>query len=171
MLMKFMKPIVAMALVSAMVAGVSQGTANPTAMTGKPLPAFKMTDLAGKTVTNASLKGKVVLFDFWATWCGPCKMASPLMQSLHKKYASKGLVVIGANVLDEEGKAAKYKKEHGYTYRFTTGGDDLLRKGGFRGIPGFIFVDKKGVVRKVQVGFSPEAGVEMENAVKKLLAS
>ena len=157
----------ALALVSAFVVSPAQ---DPEAMRGKALPAFTMKDLNGKTVSNASLKGKVVLFDFWATWCGPCKMASPLMQSLHKKYASKGLVVLGANVSDAKGAAAKYKKEHNFDYLFTTGGEGLLKKAGFTGIPGFIFVDKKGVVRKVQSGFGPQLEADFENAIKKLLA-
>ncbi len=166
--MRFVKPLMAFALLSAMVA--VNGQADPSALKGKALPAFKMTDLNGKAVTNASLKGKVVLFDFWATWCGPCKKASPLMQTLHKKYASKGLVVVGANVNDAKGAASKYKNEHKYSYLFTTGGEELLRKTGFSGIPGFIFVDKKGIVQKVQLGFGEELTTEFENTVKQLLA-
>jgi thiol-disulfide isomerase/thioredoxin len=159
----------AFALVAAVAAVNAQG--DPEAMRGKALPAFTMKDLNGKAVTNASLKGKVVLFDFWATWCGPCKKASPLMQELHKKYSSKGLVVVGANVNDQAGAAAKYKKDHKFSYLFTTGGEALLRKTGFTGIPGFIFVDKKGVVQRVQLGFGEGLGDDFENTVRRLLAS
>ncbi len=159
----------ALALASALVVGNAQ-PGDPDAMKGKALPKFAMKDLNGKPITNATIKGKVVLFDFWATWCGPCKKASPLMESLHKKYASKGLVVIGANVSDAAGSAAKYKKEHKYSYLFTTGGEDLLRTAGFAGIPGFIFVDKKGVVQKVQTGFGEALSADFESTIKKLLA-
>jgi thiol-disulfide isomerase/thioredoxin len=167
--MRFLKPLAALALVYSVAAVNAQ--ADPDAMRGKALPAFTMKDLNGKKITNQTLKGKVVLFDFWATWCGPCKKASPLMQSLHKKYASKGLVVVGANVNDAKGAASKYKKDHKYSYLFTTGGEDLLRKAGFTGIPGFIFVDKKGVVQKVQLGFGDELSADFENTVRRLLAS
>ena len=169
MLMRFVKPLLTLALVSAFV--VSQAQGDPQAMNGKALPAFSMKDLNGKPVTNKSLKGKVVLLDFWATWCGPCKMASPLMETLHKKYSGKGLVVIGANIQDPKGAAAKYKKEHKYSFLFTTGGEELMRKAGFTGIPGFVFVDKKGIVRKVQVGYGTSLEKEFDSVVRSLLAS
>lgn len=144
-------------------------------LVGKPLPAIKMTDLLGKKHTNASLKGKVVLLDFWATWCGPCKAASPTMEALHKKYAKQGLVVIGVNMgEDKPGKAAAagYSKEHGYTYNFTYDNDVLASKLGVQGIPFFVFVDKAGVVRQVETGFSSaQSPAAFEASVKKLLGS
>src|SRR5687768_3814654 len=110
-------------------------------LVGKQAPAFKMTDTKGKVHTNGSLKGKVVLLDFWATWCPPCVAASPTMQKLHEKYAKQGLVVIGANLgehSDPDGTPAKYAKEHKYTYTFTKKNDDYARKLGVRGIPMFM---------------------------------
>lgn len=140
---------------------------------GKPFPAFKMTDTNGKVHTNASLKGKVVLLDFWATWCGPCKAASPTMQKLHEKYASKGLVVIGANAYeqpkDKAGAAAKYQKEHKYTYTFTKDNDKLAASIGARGIPFFVFIDKQGVVREVATGFGGGSAAQFEKTVQSLL--
>lgn len=140
---------------------------------GKAMPAFKMTDTKGKVHTNSSLKGKVVLLDFWATWCGPCKAASPTMQKLHTKYASKGLVVVGANVFEQGPKAATaaadYAKEHKYTYTFTKGNDALAAKLGINGIPAFLFIDRKGVIREVQVGFDESLAGKFEQTVQKLL--
>lgn len=144
------------------------------ALKGKPFPSFKMTDTTGKVHTNASLKGKVVLLDFWATWCGPCKAASPTMQKLHEKYAKQGLVVIGANTFerpnDRAGAAAKYKKEHSYGYTFTKENDKLAQQLGVNGIPFFVFIDRKGVVREVATGFGAgESPAQFEEIVKKLL--
>jgi thiol-disulfide isomerase/thioredoxin len=167
--MKLLKSIAALALVSSVV--VANAQVDPQSMTGKPMPKFTMKDTKGKAVTNASLKGKVVLVDFWATWCGPCKAASPLMQTLHKKYAKSGLVVVGANVSDSPGAAPKYAKEHGYSYLFTTGGEDLQKKFGITAIPGFVFVDRKGVVRRVQLGYGPSLEADFDATVKKLLAA
>jgi thiol-disulfide isomerase/thioredoxin len=143
------------------------------ALKGKPMPKFKMTDLNGKVHTNASLKGKVVLLDFWGTWCGPCKMASPTMQALHKKYASKGLVVIGASVF-EQGNAKQevmaYRKEHGYTYAMTINNDAFAAKLGIAGVPLFVVMDRTGKVSQVVQGFDPKATpAQIEANIKKLL--
>lgn len=151
----------------------SQGGSSLSKLVGKTAPTFKMKDVKGKTHTNKSLKGKVVLLDFWATWCGPCKAASPTMQALHKKYASKGLVVIGANTFDgADGlkKSKAYSKEHGYTYTFTYGNDRFAQSLGVRGIPAFIFIGKDGKVAETQVGFSQQLAPKFEATAKTLLA-
>src|SRR5690242_10908799 len=95
---------------------------------GQLLPEFQMTDLKGNVLTNADLDGKAALFDFWATWCGPCRMAGPMLQRLHEKYADRGLMVLGVDVMEGgdpaavRDQAAAYAAEHQYTYTFTTGG-------------------------------------------------
>jgi len=121
---------------------------------GKPAPAFKMTDLNGKVWTNKSLLGKVVVLDFWATWCGPCKMASPYMEKLHQKYGKQGLVVIGAEAKDAGDPAAAkaYAKEHGYTYLFTTKNDTLTNQLDVPGLPAFVIIGKDGRVVRTQTG-------------------
>ncbi len=126
-------------------------------MEGKALPAFSMKTTDGKTLNNANTAGKVVLFDFWATWCGPCKAASPTMQSLHKQFSSKGLLVIGADTMEEDAgpkPAADYKKQHSYTYTFTYDNDKLTTAWGVRGIPQFVLRDRKGKVVKTWFGFN-----------------
>jgi thiol-disulfide isomerase/thioredoxin len=123
------------------------------AWTGKPAPAFKMTDTSGKVWTNSSLKGKVVILDFWASWCAPCKAASPIMQKLSKTYGAQGLVVIGAEA--EGGPksiAPAYAKEHGYSYKFTTNNDALLATFGPEGIPAFVIIGKDGKVARTFEG-------------------
>jgi cytochrome c biogenesis protein CcmG, thiol:disulfide interchange protein DsbE len=140
----------------------------------KPMIPFKMTTFQGKTLTNASLKGKVVILDFWATWCGPCKLASPTMQAIHQKYAAKGVVVIGANTEGSKTgkKAMAYPGEHKYTYTFTKDNDALSGKLGISGIPCFMFIDKKGIVRSVFTGFDPSASpADFDAVIQKLLKS
>lgn len=151
----------------------SQGGGSLSGLVGKSAPPFKMKDVKGKTHTNKSLKGKVVLLDFWATWCGPCKAASPTMQALHKKYASKGLVVVGANAFDGTDGLAKskaYSKEHGYSFTFTYGNDKFAQSLGIRGIPAFVFIGKDGKIAETQVGFGEELAGKFETTVKNLLA-
>jgi thiol-disulfide isomerase/thioredoxin len=142
----------------------------------KPIPDFTMETTEGKTITAKSLRGKVILIDFWATWCKPCMLASPTMERLHKKFGSKGLVIIGANTGEESSKkgyaAAQYKSEHKYTYTFTRQNDRLAVEWGIQGLPSFILIDKKGVVRE---GFSgwheTQAEPMIEGWIKKYLAA
>jgi thiol-disulfide isomerase/thioredoxin len=149
-----------------------QTTGKPADWVGKPMPGFRMQALQGDPLTNESLKGKAYIVDFWATWCGPCKKASPLMQSLHNGLSEKGLVVIGANAFDGEdgkAKAGQYAKDHGYTYHFTYGNDDLATKLNVSGIPAFFFVGKDGVVRHAFVGYSDASAEKFWLAAKGLL--
>lgn len=154
-----------------LVVGSAPAQEKPNPLQGKALPAFSMKGIDGKPVTNATIKGKVAIFDFWATWCGPCMKASPLMDSLYKKYGRQGLVVIGAKVLDDNGSAVEYKKKHGYSYLFTTGGETLMQPFGFKGIPAFVIVGRDGKVAKVQMGYGPELDAVFEKTVKSLLAA
>jgi thiol-disulfide isomerase/thioredoxin len=144
-------------------------------LVGKKMPTFKLTDTKGKVYTNKSLKGKVVLIDFWATWCGPCKMASPAVQKLHDKYKDKGLVVIGADVMeqspdDAKNGAARYAKEHKYTYNFTPKSDALAKTLGITSIPAFVFIDREGKIAATPMGYSPTIETFFEGIIKKLLA-
>jgi thiol-disulfide isomerase/thioredoxin len=150
-------------------------------LVGKPMPSFRMIDIQEQPITNESLKGKVVLIDFWATWCGPCRMLSPILQMLHEKYAARGLVVIGANTSERNGLglsspikdwAADYAREHHYTYTFTYGNESFERSCRVPGLPTVFLVDKKGVVRDVEEGITPPLAdfqAILEDAVKRLL--
>ncbi|MBX3120366.1 MAG: TlpA family protein disulfide reductase [Fimbriimonadaceae bacterium] len=160
--------------VMAVLLGAGQAQKDPAAelkkWVGKPLPKFSMKTTDGKTVTNASYKNKVVLIDFWATWCGPCKEASPAVDALAKKYKSKGLEVIGATFQDESGKAKEYKAKHKYSYTFVDSADDLGKSIGIQGIPVFILVDKKGVIRHTFFGYSKgKSDKEFEKAIASLV--
>jgi len=73
-----------------------------TELQGKPAPAFTLTTLDGKKVSLADLKGKPVLINFWATWCGPCQLEMPWFEEFSKKYQDKGLVVLGVDQDDED---------------------------------------------------------------------
>jgi peroxiredoxin/YHS domain-containing protein len=71
-------------------------------------PSFALNDLSGQPLSNESLKGKVVLLDFWATWCAPCRKSMPELQALHRKFADRGFAVVGISI--DEGGPAKVKK-------------------------------------------------------------
>lgn len=140
-------------------------------LVGKKVPSFTLTDINGKKWSDKSLKGKVVVLDFWASWCGPCKAASPSMDALQKKYGKQGLVIIGANTSDPKKYSADYKKQHSYTYTFAINAEPLKKKlVGDDAIPLFVFIDRQGVVRNVETGFKPkETPGKFETIVKGLV--
>ncbi|MEI8282572.1 MAG: TlpA disulfide reductase family protein [Armatimonadota bacterium] len=167
--MKILRWVLPVALVYG---AFAYGQKGPESFVGKTVPTFTSKTFDGKTVSNKTLKGKPYILDFWATWCGPCKAASPTMQAIHQKYASKGLVVIGADILEESGGLAiakKYPKEHKYTYTFTTGNEPLGEKLGITGIPCILFVDKNGKVIAVRTGFKKDSPTDFDNLAKSLL--
>jgi len=151
-------------------------------MVGKKAPSFSLTELSGTKFTNKSLAGKVVLLDFWANWCGPCKKASPTMDSLSKAYKAKGLVVIGVNVWEGKGtgkamsdaeikKAVQqYKTTHNYSYAFSYGNsnDALAKSLGYSAIPQFLLINKQGMVvwQGTGIGNLTELPKAIEQALK-----
>ncbi|HAQ67112.1 MAG TPA: hypothetical protein DCR70_05115 [Phycisphaerales bacterium] len=132
---------------------------------------FKLMDLAGKEVTLASLKGKVVLLDFWATWCGPCKQAMPSIQKISEDYKGKDVVILGVNTWEKkEGAGKKYMNDKGYTYGCLLAGDDLAVAYGISGIPTLIVIGKDGKIEKIEVGFGPEGDKGLRTAIDAGLA-
>ena len=136
-----------------------------------------------KPVTLASLRGQVVLLDFWATWCGPCQVTMPKLRTLHERYRDKGLVVIGLTQLygrvrnapltpgEEIGYLRAFKKEQHLPYGFAvaTDSDNDLRYG-VRNIPTTFLIDRKGRIRFIAVGVNELNAQTLEKAIKKLLA-
>ena len=74
----------------------------------RPAPSFELRDLTGSAVSSETVRGKVVLVDFWATWCAPCRKSMPALQALHDRFASRGFVVLGISI--DEGDPARVRK-------------------------------------------------------------
>jgi thiol-disulfide isomerase/thioredoxin len=139
------------------------GTAVPAAdTTAKPAPEIKLKDLEGKDVSLADYKGKVVLVNFWATWCDPCRVEIPWLIDLQAKYASRGFTVVGV-AMDDEGKSvvapfiAKERfdvdgKQLPIDYPILLGTDDASDKfGGILGYPTSFLISRDGrQVMKIQ---------------------
>ncbi len=125
-------------------------------------PAWKLKDLQGKEVSSADFKGKVVVIDFWATWCPPCRAEIPGYIALQKKYADKGLVILGVSV-DEDGAkvVAPFAKAKGINYKMLLFTDDVVAAfGGIEGIPTTFLIDRDGNIRDKKVGMAEEADYE-----------
>lgn len=129
-------------------------------LTGQEAADFTLNDLDGKAVSLKSLRGKVVLIDFWATWCGPCRVEMPRLETLHKEMKSKGLVVLGVNQREEATRARAYIERSGYTFPI------LLDKDGkasdayqVSAIPTLLIIDKAGKISSHFVGLREESAL------------
>ena len=139
----------------------------------RPAPEFALTDLGGKAVSPAALKGNVVLLDFWATWCKPCLAAMPDLQALHDKYKDRGLSVIGISI-DEEAatKVPKFIASKKIQYRIAV--DDAKKPAwdAFRvkAIPAAYLLDRQGRIVAQWTGATPNRE-ELERRLEELLAA
>lgn len=118
----------------------------------------------------SSLRGRVAIVDFWASWCGPCKLVAPTLSSLQDKYGAQGLTVVGiSNDPPEVGARAAQN----LGVRYATGVEktgDASSAYGVRAIPTMFVVDKKGTIREVFIGFHPSHAEALEKLVQQLLA-
>lgn len=130
-------------------------------------PAFTLTDLNGKQISLASFRGKVVVLDFWATWCPPCKREIPDFVDLQKEYGSRGVQILGI-ALDEPDKVQAFARQNGMNYPVLLGTDEVsMQYGGIEGIPTTFVIDKNGKIVSKFEGFRPREVFEGE--IKKLL--
>ncbi|MFO0838761.1 MAG: redoxin domain-containing protein [Phycisphaerae bacterium] len=137
---------------------------------GGKAPNFTLSTPDDKSISLASLKGKVVVLDFWATWCGPCKMAMPGIQKLHEKYKDKPVAIFGVNCW-ERGDAPKFMKDKNYTYGLLLKGDDVAKTYNVSGIPTFYVIGPDGKILFADSGFDKDAGEEkLVKAIEKGLA-
>jgi thiol-disulfide isomerase/thioredoxin len=126
--------------------------------------------IGGAPKTLAQLKGRVVLIDFWASWCGPCRLITPKLSALQARFGAQGLTVVGITT-DEADLAAQYAAKTDMKYGVVVDAQaDTTRAYGITGLPTMFVVDKRGVVREIEIGFDPSRDAALEQLVKTLLA-
>ncbi len=137
---------------------------------GKPAPEFSLKDANGQTVHLSDYRGKVVLLDFWATWCGPCKIEIPWFMEFEKQFKDQGFAVVGVS-MDEDGWSAitPYVKNMKMNYRVVLGNDAVSAAyGGLDSLPTTLLIDRQGGIASVHVGVSM-GKEEFKNAIVQLL--
>ena len=148
------------------------GDSGKTTKVPKTAPAFTLTTLDGQTITRDGLKGKVVLLDFWATWCPPCRAAIPHLIKLYDKYKDEGLVVVGVSLDKGDRKeVVDFVKRNRIPYPVSVAPDNPIIKdmGNISSLPTLIMLDRKAEISFKVIGFNQEIGEKLENRLEKLL--
>jgi thiol-disulfide isomerase/thioredoxin len=129
------------------------------ALIGRPAPDFTLRDLAGKDLQLASLKGKVILLDFWATWCGPCVAEMPKLDLLSKEFKEKDVVVLGIDAGEDEETVRSFIKKNPYQLRvlLSSPEDRVLGNYAAYSYPSTVVIDRNGIVADYKVGFNDDA--------------
>ncbi len=130
---------------------------------------FTLESLDGEDITLSKLKGHVILIDFWATWCPPCRKSIPVFIDLYNKYHEKGFTVLGIS-REDKSTLEDYRKEVGIPYPILTDNKGVSKRYQVQAIPTIMILDKTGKVRKTQVGFSPELEAGFDLLVDSLLS-
>ena len=147
----------------------------PPMRAGTRAPAFSSRTLGGKPISLHSLRGKVVLLDFWATWCVPCRISMPTLRSLHRTFHRRGFTVVGVS-MDDADTMAQVKpfvraRHIAYPIALSLTANARAQQAYHAEIlPSEYLIDRKGIVRWSQIGYSPSDRVELSGRIRALLA-
>ncbi len=120
---------------------------------GNPAPDFALPSLDGKTVRLSDLRGQVVLINFWATWCPPCRMEMPAIQDAYEANHQKGFTVLAVSVAEPASSVRSFVQEFGLTFTpLLDSKGEVSSRYRAMGLPTSVFVDREGVVRAIHVG-------------------
>jgi thiol-disulfide isomerase/thioredoxin len=132
-------------------------------------PDFALRTLNGQEIRLSDLRGRVVLLDFWATWCAPCREAIPHLISLQKNYREKGLEVIGMNVDKGDVETVRrFVTSMDIPYPIALTSEEVSRKYGVSALPTTILIDKEGKIRQKFLGFTSEISKQITSVIVEL---
>lgn len=141
--------------------------------TGKTAPGIKLALLAGGEFSLGALRGeKVVILDFWATWCGPCRSSMPVLAEIAKEYADKGVVLYAINLREDQEKVNKFLEDNNLKLKVPMDADGQVSQAyNIRAIPTTLVVDKSGTVRLQHVGFSADLKQKFTKGLDEILSA
>ncbi|MFC1485164.1 TlpA family protein disulfide reductase [bacterium] len=151
------------------VAAVAESTAAIGSKEWGDAPDFNLKSMNGEMFTLSSLKGKVIILDFWATWCPPCRKEIPGFVELQAQYKDQGLEIVGVSLDDRGWDVVKpFASEYNINYVLVVGDKDIaIKYGGITGIPTTFIIDRDGNIQKKHIGYVSKEVFEQE--IKELL--
>jgi peroxiredoxin len=137
---------------------------------GTPAPAFQLPAAAGSPVGLADLKGQVVLINFWASWCGPCRQEMPVLEQMYRKYKAAGFTLLGVNVEPKSNDAVGFLKSTPVSFPILFDTDSKVSTlYEVSGMPSTVIVDRKGKVRYIHHGYKPGDESEYLDQIRTLM--
>ncbi len=147
------------------------GPVDAAVRSGQIIPNFKVVSTSGQTLSQDNYLGHVLILDFFATWCQPCRQSIPHLVEMNRKYGRQGLQILGLSV-DEDGERVvkAFTDEFRVNYPLALAGNPTTVAFGVRSVPVMYLIDKKGRVAEIYRGYSGEMARSLEQAIKRLLA-
>lgn len=140
---------------------IALGSASTTLAADMQAPTFALPNKVGETIDLSKLKGQVVMLNFWASWCGPCRTEMPLMDQIYKKYSAAGFTLLGVNVDTDSTDAQKFLSQVPVSFPIAFDRDNKVSQlYNVSAMPSTVFIDRKGNVRALHRGY--KAGDEAE---------
>ncbi len=168
--LRFGRPVaygLVLGLLALLAWGLVQADSGPRA--SGPAPDFALTDFDGRSVTLSSLRGQVVVVNFWASWCPPCREEAAYLERTWRAYQDRGVVFIGVDWVDTEKEALAYIDEFDITYiNGPDGGTRIAQSYRIQGVPETFFIDRAGQLRGVHIG--PLYPPELDERIEELRA-
>ena len=167
------RPVAAIVLSLALVLVlVSSVTPPALAVSSTPAPDFALQARGGQTINLSQYKGQVVMINFWATWCGPCRQEMPLLENIYKKYNKMGFTLLGVNVEPDSKPAEDWLKATPVSFPVLFDKESKVSKlYQVSGMPSTVIVDRKGNVRMIHHGYKPGTRTNTSTASGRWCAS
>ena len=138
---------------------------------GAAAPSFALPDTRGATLDSKTLAGRVVLVDFWASWCAPCRKSFPALDALSKRYAAQGLSIVGINVDTERAEADRFIAAVPVSFALVFDPDGKMPTAfGVKAMPSSYVVGRDGKLRFANLGFHAKDEQKLEAAIQAALA-
>lgn len=146
------------------------GRVNAAPLAGQQAPDFKVISTTGQTISQDNYRGHVLILDFFASWCQPCRQSIPHLVEMNRKYGKQGLQILGLSV-DEEGERAvkTFNDEFRINYPLAFAVDPVSADYGIRSVPVMYLIDKKWKIVEIYRGYSNEMARSLEQSIKHLL--
>ena len=164
--------VLALMLVSGLImAGCSGPTSAPAQgpQIGKLAPDFKLSNLEGQSVSLGDFRGKPVLLNFWASWCGPCRYEMPFIQEIYEEWSGKGLIILAVNLQENPSQVKEFVESFGFSFPVLLAtNQEVSLAYNIRGIPATFFIDKDGIIQDIKIG-AFAGKTEIESRLRKIM--